>query len=199
MATKRRLKYACEFCGKRFATLPALWGHSPHHRKHNLSLEPATQLGAEPRPSVLADRESRRPGPDAQEMKFILINTNEGLTQLHSDAGHHAFWADFLARTASAHVEGHAPPEGWFKIYEDLGDVTREFDLMVGPLRLDRRLLFTVYHRMRAIQDAWLEYQRRDFSRNGELTTEGEEVLRGERALFADLMLNIKRMVVAAR
>jgi hypothetical protein len=60
-------------------------------------------------------------------------------------------------------------------------------------------LLFNVYHRMLAIQDAWLEYQRRDFTRNGELTPEGEEVLREERALFADLILKIKRMLVAAR
>jgi hypothetical protein len=70
---------------------------------------------------------------------------------------------------------------------------------MVGPLRLDRSLLFTVYHRMQAIQGAWLECQRRDFSRDGELTPEGEDVLRTEQSRFADLILKIKRMLVAAR
>jgi len=84
-------------------------------------------------------------------------------------------------------------------IHHDLGDVTRDLDLMVGPLRLDRSLLFTVYHRMQAIQGAWLECQRRDFSRDGELTPEGEDVLRTEQSRFADLILKIKRMLVAAR
>jgi len=84
-------------------------------------------------------------------------------------------------------------------LYQDLGDVERDLDQMVGPLRLDRRLLFTVYHRTLAIKDAWLEYQARDFSHEGAVTTKGEEVLREEGALFADLMLNIKRMLVAPR
>lgn len=70
---------------------------------------------------------------------------------------------------------------------------------MIGRLRLDRSILFTIYHRMLAIQDAWLDYRRRDFSRGGEVTPKGEEVLREERALFADLTRQIKRMVVAAR
>jgi hypothetical protein len=43
---------------------------------------------------------------------------------------------------------------------------------------------------------AWLEYRARDFRREGELTPKGEEVLREEQALFADLMLKIKRMLV---
>lgn len=49
------------------------------------------------------------------------------------------------------------------------------------------------------IQDAWLEYQAREFSHEGMVTPKGKEVLREERMLFAELMLNIKRMLVAAR
>ena len=52
---------------------------------------------------------------------------------------------------------------------------------------------------MLAIQDAWFKYLARDVSRDGEVTPEGEEVLREERAFFADLMITIKKMLVAAR
>jgi hypothetical protein len=52
---------------------------------------------------------------------------------------------------------------------------------------------------MLAIIDAWLEYQARDFSLGGEVTPKGEEVLREEQALFADLVLKIKKMLVASR
>ena len=51
---------------------------------------------------------------------------------------------------------------------------------------------------MCAVQGAWLEYQTRDFTHEGAVTPKGEEVLRAEQARFADLMLNIKRMLVAA-
>jgi hypothetical protein len=198
-AKKRRLKYVCELCRKRFDTEQAKWGHTPHCPNRNLSLQPATQAKAEATSSPFLDSGHRRPGPDSQEMKLLLLDTNEKITQLHSDAGDHAFWAQWIARTDPNHAEGHAKPEEWMMIHHDLADVTRDLDLMVGPLRLDRSILFNVYHRMLAVQRAWLECQRRDFTRGGELTPEGEEVLREEQALFADLILNIKRMLVAAR
>jgi hypothetical protein len=199
MATKRRLKHACESCQKRFPTPQAKWGHYPSCPGRKLSLHPATQAKAEVTPSPFLDCEPRRPGPDSQDMKLLLLDVNEDIIQLERDAGDHAFWAQWLARTAPTHTEGNTTPEQWMLIHHDLGDVTRDLDLMVGPLRLDRSLLFTVYHRMQTIQGAWLECQRRDFSRGGEVTPQGEEVLREERAFFADLMLKIKRMLVAAR
>lgn len=52
---------------------------------------------------------------------------------------------------------------------------------------------------MLAINDAWLDYRRRDFSRGGEMTPQGAEVLREEQARLANLILQIKKMVVAAR
>lgn len=199
MAKKRRLKYPCESCPRRFATLQAKWGHYPTCPNRKLSQEPASQPEAEAPPSTFGDRESRRPGPDSQEMRLLLLDTNEEITRLHSDAEAHAFWAEFLCRTASTHVEGHATPEEWGRLAQDLGDVERDLDQMKGRLRLDRSLLFNIYHRMLAIQSAWLNYQAHDFSRGGELSQKGEEVLREERALFADLMLKVKRMLVAAR
>jgi len=132
-------------------------------------------------------------------MKLLLLDTHEAITQLQRDAGNHAWWAQFLAPTASAQVQGHTTPEEWVRLYHDLGDILRDLDQMKGRLRLDRSLLFNIYHRMLAIQGAWLEYQARDFSREGEVTPQGEEVLREEQALFADLILKIKRMLVAAR
>lgn len=199
MAKKRRLKYSCEFCRKRFATAQSKFGHYPHCAKRKLSLDPAPQAGAEAPHSSVADRESRRPGPDSQDMKLLLLDVNEDIIQLERDAGDHAFWAQWIACTDATHAQGKTTPEEWIMIYQDLGDVTRDLDQMVGPLRLDRSLLFTVYHRMQAIQGAWLECQRRDFSRQGEVTPEGEEVLREERARFADLMIKVKKMLVAAR
>ena len=167
MAKKRRLKYACEFCQKRFAIPQAKWGHTPHCAARKLSQQPATQAGAEAPPSTFVDREPRRPGPDGQDMKLVLLDTNEGLTQLHSDAGDHAFWAQWIARTDPNHAKGHATPEEWAMSYQDLGDVTRELDQMVGRLRLDRSILFNIYHRMLAVQRAWLDYRAHDFSREG--------------------------------
>lgn len=84
-------------------------------------------------------------------------------------------------------------------LYQDLGDVERDLDQMVGRLRLDRLLLFRIYHQMLGIQGAWLDLLARDFTRGGEITPEGEEVLRVEQTRFADLILKIKRMLVAAR
>ena len=198
-AKKRRLKHPCEFCQERFATPQAKWGHIPHCSARKPSLELASKPEAEAPRSTFVYSESRRPGPDSQDMKLVLLETQETITRLYCDAGDHTFWADFLSRTARKHVEGHATPEEWVMIYHDLGEILREFDQMIGRLRLDRSLLFTIYHRMLAIEDAWLDYRRRDFSRGGEVTPQGEGVLREERELFADLMLKIKRMVVAAR
>ena len=196
MATKRRLKHTCESCPKRFPTPQAKWGHYPSCPGRKLSLQPATQAKAQPPSPLLSDR---RPGPDSQEMKLLLLDVNEDATQLERDAGDHAFWAQWIARTDPNHAEGKTTPEEWVMIHHDLGDVTRDLDLMVGRLRLDRSLLFNIYHRMLAVQDAWLVYQARDFTRNGELTPQGEDVLREERVFFADLILKIKRMLVAAR
>lgn len=199
MARKRRLPYKCEYCPKRFPTLKSKWGSYPHCEGRKLSLEPASQLKAEAPTSNFIDCQSRRPGPDSQDMKLELLNTNEDITRLGGDAENHAFWAEFLERTARSHVEGHATSKEWGSLAQNLGDIERDLDQMKGRLRLDRSLLFNIYHRMLAVQEAWLEYQVRDFSRNGELTPKGEDVLREERALFADLIVKIKRMLVAAR
>lgn len=176
-----------------------MWGHSPHCAARRLSQQPGTQAGAEAPASASTDRESRRPGPDSQEMKLFLLDTQEAIIGLRRDAEGYAWWAKFLARTDSSHVQGHATPEEWDRLTQDLGDVERELDQMVGRLCLDRSILFNIYHRMLSIQGAWLEYRARDFTHGGELTPKGEEVLREEQALFADLMLKIKRMLVAAR
>ena len=174
-------------------------GALPFLSKAQAEPEPATKAEPEAPPSTFSDQESRRPGPDSQDMKLVLLETQETITRLYCDAEDHTFWAEFLSRTARTHVEGHATPEEWVMIYHDLGEILREFDQMIGRLRLDRSLLFTIYHRILAIQNAWLEYRTRDFSRGGEVTPQGVEVLREERVCFADLMMKIKRMLVAAR
>jgi hypothetical protein len=199
MARKHRLPYKCEYCQKRYASPQAKWGHYPQCEARNLSLGLASKPEAEAPAFTFVNGESRRPGPDGQEMKLLLLETQEEIIRLRNIADNNFIWAEFLCRAARRHVEGDATPEDWKKVYEVLGDVERDLDLQIGRLRLDRLLLFNIYHTMLAIQDAWLNYRTRDFSRGGELTPKGEEVLRVEQARFADLLSKIKRMVVAAR
>jgi len=132
-------------------------------------------------------------------MKLLLLDTHEAFIQLHRDTGNQAWTAQWLARTAPTHAQGHTSPEEWLSLYHDVGDIERNIDQMVGVLRLNRSVLFAVYHRMLTIQDIWLECRARDFSRDGELTQQGEQILQDEQALFASLMLKVKRMLVAAR
>lgn len=198
MAKKRLLQAVCEFCRKRFPTPQAKWGHAPHCAARRLSQQSGTQAEAEAPFSTLADRESHRPGPDSQESKLLLLDTHEESIQLQRNAGSYAWLAQWHPRGTHDAVS-HATPEEWFALYQDLGDVERDLDQMVGRLRLDRPLLFNVYHRIFAVQDAWLIYRARDFTREGELTPQGEDVLRTEQARFADLIFKIKRMIVAAR
>ena len=171
----------------------------PQSEARKLSLDLAGKPRAEAPSLTFGDRESRRPGPDGQEMKLCLLDAQEEITRLRNIADNNFIWAEFCFRAARNHVQGRTTPEEWKKVYEVLGDIERDFDIMKGRLRLDRSLLFNIYHRMLEIQDAWLVCQRRDFSKGGELTQKGQEVLRVEQARFADLMLKIKRMVVAAR
>ncbi|MEI8015202.1 MAG: C2H2-type zinc finger protein [Nitrospira sp.] len=192
-------RYECDYCEKPFKTPQAVRGHLRHCTYRRLRQQTATQSEAEPATPTITDRESRRPGPDSQDMKLLLLDTQEEFTRLKSDAGDHTFWAEFMFRTDRTHAEGRTTHEEWVRIYQDLGDIQRDLDQMIGPLRLDRSILFNTYHRMLAVQSAWLEYRARDFTRGGVVTPEGEDVLRVEQARFAALMLNIKRMLVAAR
>ena len=199
MAKKRRGRYPCESCEDTFKTPQAKWGHYRHCPGRKLSQQPATQAEAEPVGPARADHVTHRPGPDSKENKLLLLDTQEAMKQLLREAGHHAWWARWLARGAPSQVEGHTTPEEWFQVYQDLDDVLRELDHMVGSLRLDRALLFNVYHRFQVIRDHWLQYQWRDFSRNGELTPQGQAVVHEDKVLLTDVLSQIKQMLVAAR
>jgi hypothetical protein len=132
-------------------------------------------------------------------MKLLLLDTHEEITQLQRDTGNHAWMAQWLARTALSHAEGHTTAQEWLELYQDFGDIEEHLDEMVAVFKLNRATLFGVYHRMLTIQGVWLECRARDFTRLAELTQEGEQILREEHALFADLVPKIKRMLVAAR
>ena len=199
MAKITTKRYECDYCEKPFKTPQAVRGHLRHCTYRRLKPQAGAQAEAEPARAAQPTREASRPGPDSQDMKLLLLDTQEEFTRLKSDAGDHTFWAEFMFRTDRTHAEGRTTHEEWVRIYQDLGDIQRDLDQMIGPLRLDRSILFNTYHRMLAVQRAWLEYRARDFTRGGVVTPEGEDVLREEQALFADLMLKIKRMLVAAR
>jgi hypothetical protein len=110
---------------------------------------------------------------------LLLLDTHEAITQLHRTAGTHAWMAQWLSRAAPTHAEGHATPEEW--------------------LRLDRTLLFMVYHRFLVVRENWLCYRGRDFSRNCELTPQGHTAVHEDEVLLTDILSKIKRMLVAAR
>ena len=142
----------------------------PHHRFRHCD------------PLFIRQRDSQREGfpwPHA-------INTHEGVIQLTSDAGDHAWWAQWLARAAPTHAEGARHARG-------VGQA------LSGSWRCYTETRFDGGTVAVGSQVAWLEYRACDFTRGGEVTPTGEEVLREEEALFADLLLKIKRMLVAAR
>ena len=68
-------------------------------------------------------------------MKLLLLDAHEGITQLQSSAGRHAWWAQW----APTHAEGHATPEQWAALYQDLGDLERDVDQMVAEFRASMR------------------------------------------------------------
>ena len=78
MARKRRLPYKCEYCPKHYATLQAKWGHFPQCEARKESLQLASKPKAEALPSTLENSESRRPGPDSQEMKLYAYYFDSG-------------------------------------------------------------------------------------------------------------------------
>lgn len=198
MAKKRRHRYACKSCRKPFNTLPEMWGHTPHCAARKLSQQPGTLAGPEALRSAVADRESRRPGPGSQESKLCLLDTYELIQQLQKDAHDFAGIAYLLAQ---GNVRGeYEKAKEWLWLSQALGDVDRDFDLMVGPLRLDRSLLFRAYHQLGPIRDAWMHYRTRHLRpvREGEQEQEIPEDIREEEAMWATIMTNLKKLLAAA-
>ncbi len=199
MAKKRRHRYACKSCRKPFNTLPEMWGHTPHCPARKLSQQPTTQAGPEALRSAVADRESRRPGPDSHESRLLLLDTAELIQQLRRDARYFAGIAYLLAQ---GNEQGeYEKAKEWFWLSQGLDDVDRDFDLMVGPLRLDRSLLFRAYHQLGPIRDAWMYYRTRHLRpvREGEKEQEIPEDIREEDAMWATIMSNIKKMLAMSR
>ncbi len=211
MARKTRAR-RCFYCERRFKNAQAVRGHQLHCPVRRLRLQaeagrrlqPAGQLSRDQTSPVNPSETSarsvhKRHGPDSQENKLLLLDTHEAITKLHRTAGRHAWMAQWLSRAAPAHAEGHATPEEWLEIYQDLDDDERDLDQMKGSFRLDRTLLFRVYHRFLVTLDNWCQYRWRDFSRNGELTPQGQTAVHKDEVHLTDVLSKIKHMLVAAR
>jgi hypothetical protein len=199
MAKKRRLKYACEFCRKPFDTPEEKWGHYPHCAARKLSLQAGTLAGPEAPPSALADREPRRPGPDSQENRLCLLETHELIQQLRQDA---RTIASMAAGFAQMNVPGeYDKAKEWIAVFQGLEDVERESDQMVGRLQLDQTQLFWIYHQMGPLRGAWMHYRTCDVKPavEGEKEQEIWGDIREEAAMWATVMTNIKKMLVASR
>jgi hypothetical protein len=88
----------------------------------------------------------------------------------------------------------------WIQVSQAFSDVERDFDQMVGLLRMDRSLL-RIYHQMGPIRDTWIHYRTRHLrpALEGEKEQEIPEDIREEEAMWATIMTNIKKMLVASR
>ena len=116
------------------------------------------------------------------------------IQQFQEDSRHYAAMAYFLAeRNVAGQYE---KAKEWLQMYNDLSDVERNCFQMVGGLRLDRGLMFRIYHQMRALRDTWVHYKTRDLDPADQ---ERCEAIRQEEAQWDTLMTMIKKMLVASR
>jgi hypothetical protein len=128
-----------------------------------------------------------------------LLDTHEQIQQLERDARDFAGMAYLLS---GMNVPGeYEKAKEWLQLSQALGDVERDCDQMVGRLRLDRSLLFNIYHRMIPIRDTWMHYRTRHLkpALKGEKEQEIPKDIREEDAMWATIMTNIKKMLVASR
>jgi hypothetical protein len=199
MAKKRRVRYPCEFCKHPFTIPQAKWGHYPHCAARKLRLQPATQARPEAPPTALANRESRRPGPDSLENKLCLLETHELIQQLRQDA---CTIASMAAGFAQMNISGeYEKAKEWIAVFQRLEDVEWESGQMVGRLQLDRTQLFRIYHAMGPLRKTWMHYRTCDLTPAVEGKKEQEiwKDIREEAAMWATVMTNIKKMLAAAR
>ena len=194
MAKKRRGRYPCESCPKTFKTLQAKWGHYPHCPGRKLSHQPATQAEAEPVGTAPADHMTRRPGPDSQENRLLVVESHEMIEHFQENARHYAAMAYLVS---GMNVAGqYEKAKEWLQMYHDLTDLERDCDQMVGRLRLDRGLLFRIYHQMRVRRETWMHYQTRELN---PADKERCVAIHKEEAQWDMLMTKIKHMLVASR
>ena len=121
MANKRRGRYPCESCEYTFETPQSKWGHYPHCEGRKLSQQPATQSKGEAPHSDSAGRESRRPGPDSQENKLLLLESQELIEHFQEHARHYAAMS-YLVSGMNVRGEYEKAKE-WAQVYLDLSDV----------------------------------------------------------------------------
>jgi hypothetical protein len=189
-------RYECDFCEKPFTTAQGVRGHLRHCAYRRLRQQVGAQAEAEP-PTV-TERKFRRPGPDSQDSKRCLLDTYELIQQLRRDARDFAGIAYLLAK---GNVRGqYEMAKEWLRLSQAVDDVERDFDLMVGPLRLDRSLLFRAYHQLGPIRDTWRYYRTRHLrpALEGEKEEEIPNDIREEEAMWATIMNNIKKMLAAS-
>ena len=192
-------RYECDYCEKPFKTPQAVRGHLRHCTYRRLRQQVATQTEAEPASAAQTTHGASRPGPDSQESRLQLLDTHEQIQELERDARDFAGMAYLLS---GMNVLGeYEKAKEWLQLSQALADVERDCDQMVGRLRLDRSLLFRIYQQMRGIRDTWMYYRTRHLrpALMGEKEHEIPEDIREEDAMWATIMTNIKKMLVASR
>jgi hypothetical protein len=205
----------CYCCEKRFKNAQAVRAHQPHCPVRRLKAQAQGIPADEPPESFLKarDHESHRRGPYSQENKLLLIDTHESIKALLQSMEFIVVSAHFFFQGCFINVKENVPPEKWKKLSDELDSIERDIEQMVGSLRLDRTLLFEVYHRLSGVRDAWLQYREHDRIQqmqrrtsecvggrdDGTSQPENERMIADDRALLDDVMGKIKRLLVAAR
>lgn len=192
-------RYECDYCETPFKTAQGVRGHLRHCEYRRLKQQTAKQIEAEPASTSRPTHLGTRPGPDSYESRMLLLETPELIQQLHRDALDLAGMAYLLAK---GNVAGeYEKAKEWLLLSEALDNVERDFDRMVGCLRLDRSLLFPIYHQLRPLRDTWMYYRTRHLkpALEGEKEPEISGDVREEEAMWATIMTNVKKMLVASR
>lgn len=116
------------------------------------------------------------------------------IQQFQDNARHYAAMASLLAERNVAGQDEQA--KEWWQLYQDLTDVERDCDHMVGRLCLDRALLFRIYHQTLPLRNTWMHYRTR---RLNPADKERGEAVREQEEQWTTFMTKIKKMLVASR
>jgi len=130
---------------------------------------------------------------------LLLLDVYEMLPELKQKCLDYAAIARLLASVRTEMT----PVEEWARLYWIIDECERDYEQMVMQFRLERKILFLIYHKMLAVKTTWLDYLANDFSKHAgsvcEETNEKEtSALEEETNLWNTIMTNIKKMLVAS-
>jgi len=108
-----------------------------------------------------------------------------------------------IARLLASGKPGMTTVEEWISLYWIIDECERDHEQMVMRLCLDRMILFGIYQRMLVVKNKWLNYQFNDCDKQTGIVSEernasGTFASEEEERIWSTIMINVKRMLVAA-